>query len=734
MRERSSDCWVFWIHASSSTRLDEGVRELADTLKLPGRDIPEVNILRLVGEWLRGSGSQWLLVLDASDLEDPLFKSMNENNAAASSGLTKRPIDFLAIPSCGQTILTTRNKRIASQFVDDCDIVAIGPMIKSDAATLFRNKLGKQDHKLEADIEELVEELGCMALAIAHAAAFVKSKVPPCPIQEYLAKLRESIKSDASLLTTNFHELRRDLEANNSAIVTWQVSFEHIRQVRLSAADLLSLMSFFDHRSIPRFLIRLGSSSIPDCPLTLSALSTKDPEAGDSVLEASTDRELDDDIRILHDFLLISAEVGTGNLEIHPLVQLSARKWLESHGKRDEWSSRSIQTLRSALPKILPETLSRTLPRWRMLYPHVELAFDHHPQNGVSKLCQIDLLLEASRFMIGQGNNEKTEILERRCWVERKHHLGEEHPDTLKSEKNLGDTLMSLGRFEDSFAIHQHLLGIVERQFESDSSKRAFLAGCLESIGKLSRKRGQILESETHLRRALELIKDSPEGLIPLECIDNLAKSLLQQGKHVEAKAMCQQLLAQCNERHGSDHFEIMRATTILADVFVENGELDEASEMYKQALETSVRIYGHGSIETGLAMLDLGQLLCKQKNMREAASLYGRIVETYHKSAGEEHPLTLIAAANHAYALKGYNEHDQALDTMKLCAALSRQALGPDHVDTIKRTHTAKEWERELRDAEGPRAVERTQDAEMPLISRKKTWRRRKRDRCVLQ
>jgi hypothetical protein len=73
-RERSPDCWVFWIHASSPERLKAGLRELADDLQLPERHGAGADILQIVERWLRGSGSKWLLVLDNADLEDVLFR------------------------------------------------------------------------------------------------------------------------------------------------------------------------------------------------------------------------------------------------------------------------------------------------------------------------------------------------------------------------------------------------------------------------------------------------------------------------------------------------------------------------------------------------------------------------------------------------------------------------------------------------------------------------------------
>jgi len=59
-----------------------------------------------------------------------------------------------------------------------------------------------------------------------------------------------------SLLNCDDGQLRRDGEAKNSIIITWQISFEYIHEIRPTAANLLSLMSFFDRQGIPEALLR----------------------------------------------------------------------------------------------------------------------------------------------------------------------------------------------------------------------------------------------------------------------------------------------------------------------------------------------------------------------------------------------------------------------------------------------------------------------------------------------
>lgn len=65
-------------------------------------------------------------------------------------------------------------------------------------------------------------------------------------------------RSKKSVLDEAEKDLRRDREARNSIILTWQISFDHIHRARPSAAKLLSLMSLCDRQAIPESLVRGG--------------------------------------------------------------------------------------------------------------------------------------------------------------------------------------------------------------------------------------------------------------------------------------------------------------------------------------------------------------------------------------------------------------------------------------------------------------------------------------------
>ena len=54
VRERSPKRWVLWIHASNAARFEQGVRDVADEVKINGREDPKADVFKLVRDWLRG--------------------------------------------------------------------------------------------------------------------------------------------------------------------------------------------------------------------------------------------------------------------------------------------------------------------------------------------------------------------------------------------------------------------------------------------------------------------------------------------------------------------------------------------------------------------------------------------------------------------------------------------------------------------------------------------------------
>jgi hypothetical protein len=119
-------------------------------------------------------------------------------------------------------------QNVASKIVDGRDIIAVNPMDKLQASALIKNKLGIPAN--EDDILNLTEALDFMPLAIVQAAAYIKKRVSRSSVSHYLEDFQKSDRKRARLLEHQAGHLQRDWEANSSILITWQLSFDHIRK------------------------------------------------------------------------------------------------------------------------------------------------------------------------------------------------------------------------------------------------------------------------------------------------------------------------------------------------------------------------------------------------------------------------------------------------------------------------------------------------------------------------
>lgn len=202
-----------------------------------------------------------MLILDNVDDASFLVEARSTGQDGQTSGIetgNSRPL-VSYLPPCphGSILITTRSEDEALNLLEQHDIITIEPMSREDALKLFEKKLGWHDSgSNNGDVStELLVALEFMPLAIVQAAAYISRRKLRYSVREYLQDFRESDRKRTSLLDYNGRQLRRDGEAKNSIIIIWQISFDHIRKIRSSAANSLSLISFFNQQGIPKSLL-----------------------------------------------------------------------------------------------------------------------------------------------------------------------------------------------------------------------------------------------------------------------------------------------------------------------------------------------------------------------------------------------------------------------------------------------------------------------------------------------
>ena len=258
-QERSSKTWVFWVYASSVTRFEQSYRDIIDQVKIFERKNSKINILKLVHDWLRNEKNEsWLLVLDNVD-DTHLFQKIEcvdqrVQRTSVDSRNSQTMSTYLSQSQNESLLITSRSKDVAMKLMKEKNIIVVKSMNQTHALMLFKKKLRSLSDN--NDIAKLTTTLEYISLAIVQSIAYVCQKTSRCFVRQYLKDFRKNDRKKINLLNYEENQLRKDRETKNSIIITWQISFEHVRRNRSSTVDLLSLMSFFDQQGIFESLIR----------------------------------------------------------------------------------------------------------------------------------------------------------------------------------------------------------------------------------------------------------------------------------------------------------------------------------------------------------------------------------------------------------------------------------------------------------------------------------------------
>ncbi|PMD27600.1 hypothetical protein NA56DRAFT_667207 [Hyaloscypha hepaticicola] len=491
-QDRSPETWVFWVHASNAARFEQSFRDIANCVKISGRQNPQANIFQLVHDWLRDDRKgEWVLILDNVDDAGFLVKVQSTSQDGQTNGIGNRNLRPLVayLPQCpnGSILITTRSESVALELVEQRDIIAVEPMGKADALALFKNKLGR--HEDSDNTAELAATLEFMPLAIVQAAAYISQREPRCSVRQYLQDFQKSDREKISLLDNEAGHLRRDKEAKNSIIITWHISFTHVRHIRPSAAGLLALMSLCDRQGIPESLVR-------------SQVEVKTSEKRDSTSNELIDG-FEDDVLMLRNYSFISISENQSTFEMHALVQLAMRTWMETNGKLEWWKQRYVKTLCTEFPTGDYENW----PKCQELFPHAQSVYVWRMGKGVEAEKMSVLAMKARKRILGREHNDTLDSMAmvglayklRGRWdaaeelfvqvIEMsKKKLGADHPNTLTSMANLAATYRNQGRWDAAEELEVQVMEMSKKKLGPDHpdtlSSMANLAFTWKGIGR----------------------------------------------------------------------------------------------------------------------------------------------------------------------------------------------------------------------------------------------------------
>ena len=588
------------------------------------------------------------MILDNVDDPTVFFNTHGRKQKAdsdSSNQVSTSLSAFLPQTNNGSILVISRSRDAAFRLTgSDRDIVAVEPMDENHALELFKTKI--QESFDEGDAKILLQALDYMPLAISQAAAYINQRSPRISVTKYLQIFQKSESNKARLLDTDLGDNRRDPSAVHSIFLTWTISFEYIRQERSSAARLLSLMSLFDRQGIPASLLHHRYED-DNSELDL------DRHDGESLnIEVDSDLGFEDDVCTLRNYSLTRVTDEAGELfDMHRLVQLSTRTWLESHGEWERWKQKYIRIMRDSFPRGRYENW----PICRNLFPHAQAVLAYPPATYESVIDWTTVLKIAAWYAKRKGYYLTAEKMIRKALDEEEKVLGLEHPETLNSVSDLVSVVRSQGNYELAEEMGRRALEGREKALGPDHNDTMF------SVGKL-------------------------------------AFVLYRQRKYEEAEEMSRRTLRYYEKIMGTEDPRTLDSVCNLASILKSQGKYEMAERMFRRALEGSEKVLGLEDPETLTCVSDLARLLRDQGNYEMAEIMYRRTLEGREKVLGLAHPHTFKGVYHLAYLFHVQNQYDDASSLYRKALAGLSKTLGPDHPYTQQCSRNYKSMIRKMR------------------------------------
>jgi tetratricopeptide (TPR) repeat protein len=613
IRDKYRSCLVIWIPATNIESLHQAYLDVARQLKITDSDEDKADAKKLVQGYLsKESTGRWLLVFDNAD---DINMWIAQSETRPGSG---RLIDYLPRCEQGCIVFTTRDRKTAVKLAHQ-NIVDV-PEMDEDVAIQLLQKCLVNPNLVDnrPDTTALLKELTYLPLAIVQAAAYINEN--GIAFVDYLSLLADQEEAAIDLLSEEFQDDWRYHNIKNPVATTWLISFEQIRHREPLAADYLSFMACIDAKGIPQSLLPAGASRKKE----VDAIGTL--EAYSFIIKRTTDRAID----------------------LHRLVHLATRSWLQQKDLIAQWTERAIELL----DEVFPDHGHRNRSVWRIYLPHVSYVLLSNVVAGDEEK-RIALVWRFGMCLYTDGRYNEAEALFIEVMERRKRVLGPEHPSTLTSIANLASTYRKQGRWKEA--------------------EDLFV---------------QVIETR---KRVL-----GPEHPDTLTSMGNLALTYRKQGRWKEAEDLEVQVMETFKRVSGPEHPDTLTSIANLASIYRNQGRWKEAEDLDVQVTETRKRVSGPEHPSTLTSIANLALTYQDQGRWKEAEDLFVQVIEARKRVLGPEHPSTLSSMNNLAFTWKGQGQDKEALKLMEECIVLRSRTIGTNHPHTLSSRTELLGWQTE--------------------------------------
>lgn len=526
------------------------------------------------------------MILDNADDGDVFFSREGEEVLAS----------WLPKTGPGKILITSRNFSVAERLTGSRkSTTEIPRMEESESLQLFKNKIDVECG--DDEMIELINMLDLIPLATTQAAAYINRRSPRASVRSYIEGFKKSHRQRNSLLKSDVGDQRRYDGVSNSVAVTWQITFDKIRSESPSAANLLSLMSFFHPQNIPEYLLYGYNNGVVSDGGEVEANRGESGDAGSTGSKGRHDAEEDpeefeNDIEVLRSYSLIYFTTEPGFCHMHPLVQHCTQAWAWTSGDLTWWKRLFFQLL----SKHLPYWSADMRPEWDLLFPHVQRILDEEvPTEESHGLAWCGLAMGAVVYMLEIGRYAASEELIIRVMATREKLS----PGFIDAEVYEAEVLSSLafhqGRVEEAelgltSMLQAHKVALGDDHYGILSAENSLVMIYLEG--------GRLPEAEELQLRALDALnmKYGEDGLDSLNGAKNLMTIYSSQGRLKESEAVATRALEAATRGGAGEALITAGIKRELAQTWWRMDRHKEAIDLMEESIRLRRRIYGEGN------------------------------------------------------------------------------------------------------------------------------------------
>ena len=419
---------VAWVAAEDDATAD--LSALAAELGEPVGGLTPAERADRALHWFNHAPERWLLVLD--NITDP--------------GQLRRCCPH---SGNGRVLITSRNHGLRQHAA----LLAVDVFDEDTATSYLLEQTDRHDDHAAA--RRLAAALGCLPLALSHAAAYCQTGTT---FTEYLAMLSDL---PASIV---FDSSPRTFYAQTVAS-TWRPSIAAATNTAPLAERVLAIAAHLAPDAIPK------------------ALFTGLLDDADDPTHA---RRLSDAFNALHRYSLITAQDST--FSVHRLIQKTVR---DSTSPGEPIAAlRALDALDDAFPAYRAAQQPQQWPQCERLVAHVLTLPDTFTAPLDSAPKMLTLLDRACYYLRLSGSNQRAVTTAESNVAHAAALLGSNHEATLTARANLAGSYYQAGRTSDAIEFGERVLTDRERilgpEHPNTLSARANLAGSYRQAGRTS--------------------------------------------------------------------------------------------------------------------------------------------------------------------------------------------------------------------------------------------------------